>query len=105
MRDTSRNTERGRRAWLGNLALLAFTLLSLALIDRGLLAVLGRPIWEWDPVLHYRHRPGVEAKWEDVGHSRPIVDALRSLPVRRVVQALRFEGAAVLRYDLSRRLR
>jgi acetoacetate decarboxylase len=42
---------------------------------------------------------------EDVGHARPIVDALRALPVRRVVQALRFQGSAVLRYDLSRRLR
>lgn len=42
---------------------------------------------------------------EDIWHSKPIVDALRTLPVQRVVQALRFQGSAVLRYDLSRRLR
>ena len=42
---------------------------------------------------------------EDIGHSKPIVGALQSLPVRQVVQALRFCGSAVLRYDLSRRLR
>jgi hypothetical protein len=45
------------------------------------------------------------AGWEDIGHSKPIVDALQSLPVRQVVQALRFRGSAVLRYDLSWRLR
>ena len=38
------------------------------------------------------------------GYAWPIVAALRTLPVR-VVQALRFQGSAVLTYDLSHRLR
>jgi hypothetical protein len=42
---------------------------------------------------------------EDIGYGKPVVDALRTLPVRKIVQALRFQGSAVLRYDLSRRLR
>jgi acetoacetate decarboxylase len=42
---------------------------------------------------------------EDVSHISAVVDALKTLPVRRVEQALRFRGSAVLRMDLSRRLR
>lgn len=41
---------------------------------------------------------------EDVAYIRGVVDALKTLPVRRVEQALRFRGSAVLRMDLSRRL-
>ena len=42
---------------------------------------------------------------DDVGYCKPVIDALKSLPIRKVTQALRLQGSAVLRYDLSRRLR
>lgn len=42
---------------------------------------------------------------EDVGEFRPIIDALRSLPVREVTQTIRTRGSMVLRYDKCRRLR
>ena len=40
----------------------------------------------------------------DIGQVKVIVDVLKTLPVRQVKQALHFQGCAVLRYDLSRRL-
>jgi acetoacetate decarboxylase len=46
-----------------------------------------------------------DAGADDVGYARPVIDALKTLPVRQIIQALRLRGSAVLRYDLSRRLR
>ena len=42
---------------------------------------------------------------EDVVQIKQLLDALKTLPVNRVEQALRFRGSAVLRFDLSHRLR
>jgi acetoacetate decarboxylase len=42
---------------------------------------------------------------QDVGHASPVVDALRTLPIVELDRALHFRGSAMLRYDLSRRLR
>jgi acetoacetate decarboxylase len=42
---------------------------------------------------------------EDVGHVKPLLDALASLSMAEPVQALYFQGSSVLRYDRSRRLR
>jgi len=42
---------------------------------------------------------------EDIGEFKPIIDALRSLPVREVSQTIRARGSMVLRYDTCRRLR
>jgi acetoacetate decarboxylase len=41
----------------------------------------------------------------DIGHVKPLLDALASLTIIRPVQVLHFTGSATLRYDLSRRLR
>ncbi len=46
-----------------------------------------------------------DAAMRDVGYGNSVMDALKKLPVRRLIQTLRFRGSAVLRYDLSRRLR
>jgi hypothetical protein len=46
-----------------------------------------------------------DAAVRDVGHGSPVVDALRTLPIVELDRALHFRGSAVLRYDLSRRLR
>lgn len=46
-----------------------------------------------------------EAAVQDVGHASPVVDALRTLPIVELDRVLHFRGSAVLRYDLSRRLR
>jgi len=70
------DTGRTRFGWLANLALLAFTLLVIVLVDRGLLALMGRPIWEWDPVLHYRHRPGALDSWHQIKRVRMIRDTV-----------------------------
>ena len=45
------------------------------------------------------------AELDDVGHLKPLLDALATLPVLEPVQALHYFGSAVLRYDLSHRLR
>ena len=42
---------------------------------------------------------------EDVAYTKRVIDALKTLPMRQVTQTLRLRGSAVLRYDLSRRLR
>lgn len=42
---------------------------------------------------------------EDVAYTKPVIDALKTLPMRQVTQTLRLRGSAVLRYDLSHRLR
>lgn len=41
----------------------------------------------------------------DIGKYKALLDALKTLPFMKCVQAVRFRGSAVLRYDLSRRLR
>ncbi len=46
-----------------------------------------------------------DAALQDVGHASPLVDALRTLPIVELDRALHFRGSAVLRLDLSRRLR
>ena len=45
------------------------------------------------------------ADFNDLGDQSRVVDAIRSLPVRKLERAIHFRGSAVLRYDLSRRLR
>jgi acetoacetate decarboxylase len=42
---------------------------------------------------------------EDIGRFKPLIDAIRALPVRKLTQTLRLRGSMVLRYDISRRLR
>ena len=46
-----------------------------------------------------------DPKEEDIGLSVRILDALKTLPVREITQTFRLRGSAVLRSDLSRRLR
>jgi acetoacetate decarboxylase len=46
-----------------------------------------------------------EAAKEDIGWYRHTVDALKTLPVRQVIQTVRLRGSQVLRYDLYRRLK
>jgi acetoacetate decarboxylase len=41
---------------------------------------------------------------EDIGEFKPVLDILRSLPVRKVVQAVHWKGSLVLRNDKNRRL-
>ncbi|MGE5123594.1 MAG: acetoacetate decarboxylase family protein [Acidobacteriaceae bacterium] len=42
---------------------------------------------------------------EDIGHVKPILDAIATLTIIRPVQVAHFLGSATLRYDLSRRLK
>jgi acetoacetate decarboxylase len=42
---------------------------------------------------------------KEIGHYRPLLDALKTLEILKIKQALHFQGSALLRYDLSRRLR
>ncbi len=42
---------------------------------------------------------------DDIGNGKYLLDALKALPFIEFKQAIRFRGSAVLRYDLSRRLR
>jgi len=46
-----------------------------------------------------------DLKEEDIGLMVGVLDALKTLPVREVSQTFRLRGSAVLRSDLSRRLR
>ncbi len=41
----------------------------------------------------------------DIGKGKYLLDALKTLPFIKFVQAVRFRGSSILRYDLSRRLR
>jgi acetoacetate decarboxylase len=41
---------------------------------------------------------------KDIGEYKPIMDALKTLPVRKITHTLRLRGSGVLRYDLYRRL-
>lgn len=45
------------------------------------------------------------AGYSDLGDQCGVVEAIGSLPVRKLERAIHFRGSAVLRYDLSRRLR
>jgi len=45
------------------------------------------------------------ARVEDIGHVKPVIDALATLTILKQVQVVHFQGSAVLRVDLSRRLR
>jgi len=45
------------------------------------------------------------ASFDDVAYVRPLLEALATLTIVKPVQALRFKGSLVLRYDLSHRLR
>jgi acetoacetate decarboxylase len=42
---------------------------------------------------------------EDISHVKALIEALASLTIVRPIQVVHFTGSAVLRYDLSRRLR
>lgn len=53
-------TRRGR--WWGPV-ILAATVALLFGIDRLLLAHVRRPVWEYDPVLMFRHRPNLDTTW------------------------------------------
>jgi acetoacetate decarboxylase len=44
------------------------------------------------------------ASSNEIGQLKILIDALKTLPILDVKQALHFKGSAVLRYDLSRRL-
>jgi hypothetical protein len=50
--------------WLINFGVLTITVVIFFAVDRALLAWIGLPIWEWDRVLHYKHRPGATVRWE-----------------------------------------
>lgn len=52
--------------------LLVVTLASLVAADRVLLAYYGRPIWEYDPVLLWRHRVNAVGVWEPWMGGKPI---------------------------------
>lgn len=45
------------------------------------------------------------ADTNDIGQIKSLIDALKTLQVRKVKQALHLRGSAILRYDLSRRLK
>jgi hypothetical protein len=45
-----------------------------------------------------------EADTKDIGQVKILLDALKTLPVLEIEKALHFQGSAVLRYDLSRKL-
>jgi hypothetical protein len=45
------------------------------------------------------------AEINDIGQVKFLIDALKTLPIIEVKQALHLCGSAILRYDLSRRLR
>jgi acetoacetate decarboxylase len=42
---------------------------------------------------------------EDIGFGKRVVDALKTLPIRQIIQTVRFRGSQVLRNDLCGRLR
>jgi acetoacetate decarboxylase len=46
-----------------------------------------------------------DAGQADIGHYKPVIDALKSLPVLKVTMTSRSRGSSVLRYDKCRRLR
>ncbi|HPN37358.1 MAG TPA: SGNH/GDSL hydrolase family protein [Melioribacteraceae bacterium] len=48
-----------------NFILLMVTLLLIFTGDRLLLFKFGLPLWEWDPVLHYKHRPNTSKFWNE----------------------------------------
>jgi hypothetical protein len=69
------------------------------------------PTVSWSDYEIEQMRVGAEARLyfgspseEDIGEFRPIIDALRSMPVRQVTQTIRARGSMVLRYDKCRRL-
>ena len=45
-----------------------------------------------------------DANTADIGYYQALIDALKTLSILEIKQALHFQGSAVLRYDLSRRL-
>jgi hypothetical protein len=45
------------------------------------------------------------ADTNDIGQVKFLIDALKTLRVKKVKQALHLRGSAILRYDLSRRLK
>jgi lysophospholipase L1-like esterase len=60
-----------RRRGAGLLVLL-LTLLALYGADRLLLRVLGLPVWQYDPVLLYVHRPNMVAEWDTFPGAYPL---------------------------------
>ncbi len=52
------------RARGAGLVVLAAMLLALFAADRALLRILGLPVWQYDPVLLYTHRPHMVAECE-----------------------------------------
>ncbi len=77
----------------------------------------GTPDADYPTVVHYANkidrlwsgkkaslRFGI-ARQEDIGVAKNLLDALATLTIIRPVQAIHYNGSAVLRYDLARRLK
>lgn len=60
-----------RRRGAGPLVL-AVTVLALFAADRALYRVLGEPVWQYDPVLLYTHRPNAVAHWHSFPGAYPL---------------------------------
>ncbi|MDX2170522.1 MAG: GDSL-type esterase/lipase family protein [Deltaproteobacteria bacterium] len=54
------------------LVVLLVTLLAVCALDRVLLRVLGLPVWQYDPVLLYTHRPNMVAAWDSFPGAYPL---------------------------------
>jgi hypothetical protein len=55
-----------------NLSALFIIISMFILSDRLLLAVIGLPLWKFDPVIHYRHRPNKLVTWGSRGQKKLI---------------------------------
>jgi len=57
---------------LGKLSLLLAVLALIVAIDRVLFVRYGTPLWESDPILHYKHKPGATWNWGEKYDNKPI---------------------------------
>lgn len=76
-----------------NYLVLISTLTLIVISDRILLYHFGLPLWEWDEILHYKHRPGITRYWEGFDN-KPIVineygQHYESFPVKKKKNELR----------------
>lgn len=65
------------RGWADRALGLVLPLALLVLADRFLLVEFGLPLWTHDPLLHYRHRPGVTRTLAPVGRPGDVVSINR----------------------------
>lgn len=63
---------RPRSRWFAGALVLLAVLLLIAAADRVLLAYYGLPLWEADPVLHFRHRANVRSAWPEWLGGKPL---------------------------------